>query len=107
MNTNENEMNANELAALFGGSNDLAAKASTAKATITPLAKAGDTEYYRLRLPNSEAKSTQRQRVKVAMRQIKAYWWKGGTMEVTGIIEESRDANSVTYLVKGDPKKNA
>ena len=51
-----NEMNATELAALFGGENDLAGKASHRKAQITPLATSGNAEFYRLRLPNAECK---------------------------------------------------
>ena len=104
MNETNNEMNATELAALFGGTNDLAGKASHRKAQITPLATNGGTEYYRLRLPNAEVKMDIRGRVRVAMRAVDGLEAKGATKLITGLVEESRDEGSVTYLVKVEAK---
>lgn len=104
MNTNENEMNATELAALFGGSNDLASRTSHRKAAITPLAKNGGIEFYRLRLPNAECKMDVRGRVRVAMRAVEGLEAKGATKLITGIIQESEDSASKTYLVKVEAK---
>lgn len=104
MNTNEHEMNANELAALFGGANDLASKASHRKAQITPLDKNGGKEFYRLRLPNAETKMDVRGRVRVAMRAVEGLEAKGATKLITGIIPQGEDATSKTYLVMVEAK---
>lgn len=104
MNTNENEMNATELAALFGGENDLAGKASHRKAQITPLATSGKIEFYRLRLPNAECKMDVRGRVRVAMRAVDGLEAKGATKLITGLVLEAEDETSKTYLVKVEAK---
>ena len=104
MNTNENEMNATELAALFGGTNDLASKASHRKAQITPLATSGNVEFYRLRLPNAETKMDVKGRVRVAMRAVDGLEAKGATKLITGLVLEGEDETSKTYLVKVEAK---
>lgn len=104
MNTNEKEMNATELAALFGGENDLAGQASHRKAQITPLATNGGVEYYRLRLPNAECKMDVRGRVRVAMRAVDGLEAKGATKIITGLVLEAEDETSKTYLVKVEAK---
>ena len=111
MNTNENttntenaEMSAKELAALFGGSNDLVGKASHRKAQITPLTKDGEIEYYRLRLPNAKCKMDVRGRVRVAMRAVGGLEAKGATKLIAGCVLEAEDETSKTYLVKVEAK---
>ena len=104
MNETNNEMNATELAALFGGENDLAGRASHRKAQITPLATSGNVEFYRLRLPNAECKMDVRGRVRVAMRAVEGLEAKGATKLITGIIPQGEDATSKTYLVKVEAK---
>lgn len=100
-----NEMSATELAAMFGGRNDLAAgKASHRKAQITPLARSGQTEYYRIKLPNAETKMDVRGRIRVAMRAVDGLEAKGASKLITGIIQESEDSTSKTYLVKVEVK---
>ena len=101
---NETPMTADELAAMFGGENDLAGKASHRKAQITPLATKDGVEYYRLRLPNAECKMDVRGRVRVAMRAVEGLEAKGATKLITGIIPQGEDATSKTYLVKVEAK---
>ena len=103
MNTNET-MSATELAALFGGQNDLASRTSHRKAVITPLATNGNVEFYRLRLPNAECKMDVRGRVRVAMRAVDGLEAKGATKLITGIIPQGEDATSKTYLVMVEAK---
>ena len=111
MNTNENttnttnaEMSAEELAAMFGGENDLAGRASHRKAQITPLASKNGVEFYRLRLPNAECKMDARGRIRVAMRAVEGLEAKGATKLITGIIPQEEDATSKTYLVMVEAK---
>ena len=100
----ETTMTADELAAMFGGENDLAGKASHRKAQITPLASKGGKEFYRLRLPNAECKMDVRGRVRVAMRAVEGLEAKGATKLITGIIPQGEDATSKTYLVMVEAK---
>lgn len=101
---NETPMTADELAALFGGQNDLAGRASHRKAQITPLATNGGTEFYRVKLPNAETKMDVRGRIRVAMRAVDGLEAKGASKLITGIIQESEDSASKTYLVKVEVK---
>ena len=103
MNTNET-MSATELAALFGGQNDLASRTSHRKAVITPLATNGGIEFYRVKLPNAETKMDVRGRIRVAMRAVDGLAAKGSSKLITGIIQESEDSASKTYLVKVEVK---
>ena len=100
----ETPMTAEQLAALFGGENDLAGKASHRKAQITPLATKNGVEYYRLRLPNAECKMDVRGRIRVAMRAVEGLEAKGATKLITGIIPQGEDATSKTYLVMVEAK---
>jgi hypothetical protein len=103
-NTTNTEMSADELAAMFGGANDLAGKTSHRKSQITPLATKNGVEFYRLRLPNAETKMDVRGRIRVAMRAVEGLEAKGATKLITGIIPQGEDASSKTYLVKVEAK---